>query len=76
MAAGVQSLRCPPLAPAPACHPRLPDHRYHLVAGPERTAEIAVADDYQDVALGQALVRLMLSVAAAHGIETIVAEVC
>jgi RimJ/RimL family protein N-acetyltransferase len=48
-----------------------------MVAEPDGTAEIAiaVADDHHDVGLGPTLIRLMLAIAAIHGIETVVAQV-
>ena len=48
-----------------------------LVTGPGLHAElaIAVADEYQGAGLGPALIRQMLSIAAAHGIEAVDARV-
>jgi acetyltransferase len=48
-----------------------------MVAESGLTAEIAVAvaDDHHDVGLGPTLIRLMLAIAAHHGIETVVAQV-
>ncbi|TMC07144.1 MAG: GNAT family N-acetyltransferase [Chloroflexi bacterium] len=48
-----------------------------LIAEPGLPAEIAiaVADDYQDVGLGRALIRQMLVIAGDHGVETVEARV-
>ena len=48
-----------------------------LVTESARSAEIAiaVADDHQGVGLGPALIRQMLTIAADHGLETVVAQV-
>ena len=48
-----------------------------MVAQPDRSAElaVAVADAHQGAGLGPAMIRLMLGVAARHGIETVVALV-
>jgi acetyltransferase len=48
-----------------------------LIAEPGQPAEIAiaVADDHQGVGLGPELIRQMLSIAADHGIQTVVGSV-